>query len=82
MARDDDWLDDFLDDGEFERPEIKDILFGAEWEVDKRAQALFFDAFFEDDKQAYAELIEYMWDEYDIDFEAEFDWEDFKEWYE
>lgn len=31
---------------------------------------------------AYDELIEYLRDEYDIDFEDIFDWEDYREWYD
>lgn len=31
---------------------------------------------------AYDELLSYLWDEYHIDFEEMFDWEDYREWYE
>lgn len=36
----------------------------------------------EEREQAYQHMVEYLWDEYDIDFDQEFDWEDFREWYD
>lgn len=32
--------------------------------------------------EAYDILVDYMWDEYGIDFEETFDWVDYKEWYD
>lgn len=73
---------------------LNDILFGNALDVDLQAQALFMEAFFQGDDdvagpdnihikdtQAYADLIDYMWDVYGIDFEDAFSWEDFREWY-
>ena len=39
-------------------------------------------AMFDKDDRAYLDLIEYMHDEYGIDFEDSFHWMDFREWYE
>jgi hypothetical protein len=50
--------------------------------VDQHAQDLFREAFFEKDDDAYAALVQYMHDEYDLDFEDLWDWEDWAEWYE
>jgi hypothetical protein len=36
----------------------------------------------EEREAAYQEMIDYLWDEYDIDFADEYDWEDFRAWYE
>lgn len=58
-----------------------DILFGGELDVDERAQSLFMEAMFNDNEQAYEDLIDYMWDVHGIDFEDAFSWEDFREWY-
>lgn len=77
-----DWADQFDDYYEVvDTPPLNDILFGGELDMDQRAQDLFMEAMFEKDEQAYSDLIDYMWDVYGIDFEAAFDWEDFREWY-
>jgi len=49
---------------------------------DEHANELFREAFFEKNQDAYQELVDYMWDEYDMDFEELWDWEDWKEWYD
>lgn len=60
---------------------VHDLLYGAGYEVDLHAQQLFTEAVFEKSDEAYRDLIDYMWDEYGIDFEDAFSWEDFREWY-
>lgn len=63
--------------------DYKEVLFGAEYQVDHHAQDLFMEAFFGDNKdEAYNELVDYMRTVYDIDFEDAFTWEDFREWYD
>lgn len=67
-----------------------DDLLGGESEImnDPELQDLFHEALFDMDvdersrAEAYDELIEYLWDEYGIDFELDFDWEDYREWYD
>jgi hypothetical protein len=78
---DDGWGDggDFYDD---ESPDIKDILFGDAATMDAHAQELFVSAVFDGDDKAYIDLVDYMWTEYNIDFEDVFDWEDFQDWYD
>lgn len=44
--------------------------------------ALFGDLSGEQQQEIYFMLVEYMRDEYGLDFEDVFDWEAFKEWYE
>lgn len=77
------WWDEFdwEDVGEFDSPDVKDILFGEGDVVDERAQALFFEGVIDKDEGAYQDLLDYMWEEYGIDFEEAFDWQDFREWY-
>jgi hypothetical protein len=83
MAREDwEW-----GDGEFwgadPSPDLANILYGDDRSImDEHAQQLMMDAIIEGNDNAYAELVEYMWDEYGIDFEDAWDWEDFKAWYE
>lgn len=50
--------------------------------VDEHAQELFKEAFFEKNDDAYVELVDYMWDTYQMDFEEMWDWVDFDEWYD
>lgn len=61
---------------------VSELLYGAGYETDPRALALFEDAVFENDQSAYQDLVDYMWDQYGIDFEEAFSWEDFREWYD
>lgn len=85
MARDDDysWWGGEGDFGELDDSDrIADIVFlENSGEFDMHAQTLFTEAFFDQNEQAYQELVDYMWWEYGIDFEEAFDWEDFREWY-
>lgn len=78
---DDAWsnVEDFFDD--IETPDVNEILFGDGSMLDQHAQDLFREAFFENNDSAYIELVDYMWDQYNIDFEDAFSWEDFREWY-
>lgn len=54
---------------------------------DQTLQALFHDGLFADDyspdeQQAIFEtLVDYFYEEYDLEFNQEFDWEAFREWY-
>jgi len=66
---------------ESEHQEYADLIFGSESQVDHHAQDLFMEAYFNDDQNAYLELVDYMWDEYQIDWEEVYDWQDFREWY-
>lgn len=36
----------------------------------------------EEREEAYQNLVQYLEDEYDLDFEDIFDWEDYREWYD
>lgn len=55
---------------------------------DATLQDLFDDALFDPDvdiyerEVAYIALVDYLWDEYGIDFDYAFDWEDYREWYD
>lgn len=62
-------------------PNVSEILF-RNTRQDERALQLFTDYMFDDDELAYRELVDYMWDQYGIDFENAFVWEDFRKWYE
>lgn len=62
--------------------QINEILYGAYWQQDRTATDLFEKAVFDSDMQAYQDLVDYMWDEYGIDFEDAYSWEDFREWYD
>lgn len=67
----------------FEPPDYKDVLFREnDSHFDQRAQDLFSRAVFEGDKAAYSDLVDYMQEEYGIDFEEVFEWQDFREWYD
>ena len=59
---------------------LNNLLF--ENDGDPRAQELFTEAFFNDNDQAYQDLVDYLWDVYGLDFEDAFDWEDFRAWYD
>lgn len=76
--------DDFYDDIDFphdpDEPmstmEIWDTFFDDNATIDDPyAKELFAAAMWEGDRDAYIELTEYMWAEYDVDFDIEFDWE-------
>lgn len=79
---DDTWgsADDYF--GDFDTPDVNELLFGNESVVDHHAQELFTEAFFNNNDAAYMDLVDYMWEEYHMDFEDAFDWEDFRDWYE
>jgi hypothetical protein len=84
MAQDDySWWGGDGDFGELDASDLtQDILFHENSDdFDAYAQQLFVEAFFDQSEQAYEDLIDYMWDEYGIDFEDAFDWADFREWY-
>lgn len=58
--------------------------------TDQQAQALYYLALYNTDSDirqyerdyAYQALVQHLQDEYEISFVDEFDWEDFREWYE
>ena len=82
---DDGWGDDDYFDNR-DTPPYEDLLFGSADVMDQHAQDLFVDAYMTehnaaDKDAAYIELVDYMWDEYGIDWEDVYDWEDFREWY-
>lgn len=80
---DDTWnnVNDFFDEVAPE-PTLEGVLFGVDDVMDEHAQDLMWEAMVDGNESAYMELVEYMWEQYGIDFEAEWDWEDFREWYE
>lgn len=82
MANWDDGWDDGNDYFEQGAPPYEALLFGDADTLDQHAQDLFIDAYIEKNDAAYVELVEYMWDQYGIDFEADYQWEDFREWYD
>lgn len=49
---------------------------------DPLAHDMFMSAAFDKDDRAYIDLVEHMWNEYGIDFDEVFDWEDYREYYE
>lgn len=66
-----------------------DLLTGDEWMMgDAYAADLFDKAFFdpsttkEERESSREALIDYLWNEYEIDFEEAFDWEDYRDWYD
>lgn len=61
--------------------QVTELLYGPGYAVDTHARDLFEEAFFGHSQQAYDDLVDYIWDEYGIDFEEAFEWEDFREWY-
>jgi hypothetical protein len=84
MAREDwEYGDDYWEASE-PTPSFEAILFGKDdpSAFDQHAHDLMWEAIVNDNQDAYQELVDYMWDEYDIDFEDAWDWEDFREWYE
>lgn len=79
------WWDEPWDDGGDyfnDPPELNDVLFGDSSIMDGHAQELMWQAMVDNNDAAYNELVDYLWDTYGIDFEQEWDWEDFREWYE
>lgn len=77
-----DWDEGLGDFFEPPPPDVNEILFGSSDIMDQHAQDLFSQAFFDNNDAAYIDLVDYMWDEYGIDFEQAFDWEDFRDYYE
>lgn len=70
----DDWGDRFSDPDD-----VYAILWSDDPSIrDEHARELFNEGVFGGNEQAYRDLIDYMWDEYDMDFEDVFDWEVFE----
>ena len=67
-----------------QREALENILWSSWSDVNHDAEAsrLFQEAFFNDNASAYRDLVDYLWDEYGIDFEDAFEWADFREWYD
>lgn len=61
--------------------QVNDLLFGSANQTDEYALQLFQEAIFDSDESSYRQLVDYLWDEYGIDFEDAYSWEDFREWY-
>jgi len=62
---------------------LQDVLFiENSGTYDEYAQTLFAEAFFDQNQDSYDALVDYLWEEYGLDFEDAFEWEDFREWYE
>ena len=63
-------------------PDLDAVLFGNNY--DPEAQQLMWDAVAAggENTQAWHDLGDYLWDEYGIDLTAEWDWVDFREWYD
>lgn len=61
---------------------VDELLFGLGYQTDDHALDLFQRSIFDNDESAYLDLIDYMWDEYGIDFEDAYSWDDFREWYD
>lgn len=91
MAKDD-WSDDYAVPGEWYNAEVSlfDNLINGDGDIggDPYLQTLFDAALFDPDisdearEQYYQTLVEYLWDNYGIDFEDVFDWEDYRSWYD
>lgn len=85
------WWDDFEVPSDWydSESQLWDALtHGTDAGGDAYLQELFDTAMFDPDvsreerAEAYAELNDYLWDAYGIDFEDTFDWEDYREWYD
>lgn len=81
----DEWSDYFdeLFDPDPDPREWQDILFGNDLDVDPAAQTIFMEWMGSGftDERIHQDLVEYMSEAYDIDFDDVFEWEDFHEWY-
>ena len=84
------WDDEYELPGHWSEPEMQMYhdAFGeyAAMAEDRTLQLLFDAALFEEmtpreRDDVYAALQDYLWDEYEIDFDDVFDWEDYREWY-
>lgn len=80
-----DWVDVSGTDGFDAQGFVHDIIY--QQTNDEYAQHWFNESFLNGDlsdterENTYKELVDYLWDEYGIDFEEVFDWQDFREWY-
>jgi hypothetical protein len=67
---------------------LYDVLGFRQLPLDQEAHQLFWDVMYNDELsygqrlQAYDDLSALIWDEYGIDFESVWDWDDFRSWYE
>lgn len=84
--------EDGYDYGELSEVDQQEFLYETigfgEQPQDQHAHDLFWDAFYNDDLRMgdrldiMDELAAYLFDEYGIDLEAVWDWDDFRSWYE
>lgn len=96
MARHDDY-DDYDDDESFDfgsLPEIQqqEFLYGLigfdSNAQDSEVHNLFWDLMYNDDltraerEEIHEQLRDYLYDEYGLDFDDIWDWDDFREWYD
>ena len=76
-----------LPDGD-QRDFLYENLGFGEQAIDQDAHDLFWQVYYNDElsipdrDRALADLNDYLWEAYGIDFEALWDWEDFRAWYE
>lgn len=85
-------MPDGYDYGELDDQGQRDYLYEtigfADDPQDQYAHDLFWDAFYNDDltisdrMDIMDQLADYLYDEYGIDFEAIWDWDDFRAWYD
>jgi hypothetical protein len=90
MARYDDYADDFYDFGSLPEHDqqafLYDMLFMGVG--DQEARGLFDDLMYNNElsqeqrEAVYDQLAQYIWDEYGINFEEVWDWDDFRAWYD
>lgn len=87
MASDDDdvYVPEEWDDREFEM--FDDLMRGMDIDDlnDTHLQDLYHDALFSGHEhlgQEFDDLKDYLWDEYGIDFDEDFDWNAYREWYD
>lgn len=75
------WSDFFESD---DTPDVADLLWGLHDNsvMDQHAHVLAVDAALNDNDAAFSELWRYMWNEYGIDINDAWDWQDFKAWYD
>lgn len=86
MPNDDEvFVPDNWDDREFEM--FDDLMRGMPIDNlnDTELQDLYHDALFSGHEhlgKEYDDLLDYLWDEYGIDFKEDFDWDSYREWYD
>jgi hypothetical protein len=72
MARYDDYADDFYDFGSLPEHDQQAFLY----------DMLFMGVGDQEARGLFDQLAQYIWDEYGINFEEVWDWDDFRAWYD